>query len=326
MGGAAVDLSLRDLLRALRPQWTAKSLSAVLRKLAQINIETQLDLLLEFRDHGPDGLNTKLRSIGEKCFTEETLNVLKDGVETLVRPPPRWRQSRPARVACVGDSITKLGYPRFLMQALEGVACPGNRTGWEVLNFGVSGTCATNFEYKERFNSYHRTRTYIDALEAGADFVLICFGTNDARTEAWNEDRFIRGYCSIVGSVLASMSAAANPEDSEPPLVLLLTPPPLYRQGANLGSQQSVLNVDLPYRILPRIAVELGTGLVDVFSALGGPDLSGFKFMEWDCCHPSDKGHELIAAAVRDALEVCVASGRLPRRVPSEPSPNLPSF
>mmetsp|Transcript_49543 Transcript_49543/g.150280 ORF Transcript_49543/g.150280 Transcript_49543/m.150280 type:complete len:109 (+) Transcript_49543:469-795(+) len=98
----------------------------------------------------------------------------------------------------------------------------------------------------------------------------------------WDEEAYIKGLSRVVWALV------------EPPaLLLLMTPPPLYPgSGTELGMRiASVLNEELPRRVLPALAQEMGAELVDTFSLLGGLRLDQARLMQFDGIHPDVEGH-----------------------------------
>lgn len=72
--------TLRDYLSAARPDWKRKDLSAAVEKLTKVEIFEVSELVSALRAKGEHNLNNRLRNVGEKCFTSETMSALR-------RPP-----------------------------------------------------------------------------------------------------------------------------------------------------------------------------------------------------------------------------------------------
>jgi len=68
---------LRAFLRFAQPGWKTKDLDSVEEKLAKVGIVAVEDLLSTLRVGVSDSLNRRLRRVGERCFTAETLAVLQ---------------------------------------------------------------------------------------------------------------------------------------------------------------------------------------------------------------------------------------------------------
>jgi len=70
-------MTLRDYLKDARPDWKKKDLSAAVEKLAKVDIFEVSELVAALRAKGEHNLNNRLRSVGEKCFSSETLSALR---------------------------------------------------------------------------------------------------------------------------------------------------------------------------------------------------------------------------------------------------------
>lgn len=205
---------------------------------------------------------------------------------------------RPTVVGCIGDSIMFNGYPKHLARILE----ERQAKAWEVQDFGVGSTTAINGIW-----SYTQRKRYVKALQSGADAIIIMLGTNDSKRANWDEMSYVEGLSGIIRTFLTS-------QGRDPPCIFLMTPPPTYEGSLppmGFGSVRApVVNKDLPKRILPRLAHELGTRLIDIFTPMSGWDLSPHTLFT-DGVHPNGEGHTLIAKIVCNALYDAVKSGWL---------------
>lgn len=81
-----------DYLTAARPDWKKKDLSAVEEKLGKVGIYEVGELVSAIRGKGEKNLNNRLRNVGEKCFTTETMSALRrpcrEGGATGTHSPP----------------------------------------------------------------------------------------------------------------------------------------------------------------------------------------------------------------------------------------------
>lgn len=68
---------LGNFLKAARPEWTATQLAAVEEKLEKVGIRDVLELIQSLRGRSEQRLNNRLKAVGEKCFTSETLTALR---------------------------------------------------------------------------------------------------------------------------------------------------------------------------------------------------------------------------------------------------------
>lgn len=184
---------------------------------------------------------------------------------------------------------------------------PLGASGWEVRSYGVGGTTVSPG------TQYVHTQRYRMALRAGADAVVIMFGTNDADTricKRWDGQGYAQGIRKLVASFRATRSTCPWARGDEPPHVLLMTPPPVYH-NYNCGAKMSIVNELLPEHVLPALSSELQVGLLDVFNALGGKDLRQLPYMTHDGVHPNKKGQAVIAGVVRDGLIEAALSRQL---------------
>lgn len=196
-------------------------------------------------------------------------------------------------IACIGDSLTKSGYPEELHGILDKAS---DAVVWRVLNLGVNGATAAvpkgqpgvGYAYKKEFQV---------ALLSCAKVAAILLGTNDAHQAYWDEQCFVDGLTSLVHRLLESRQP--------PPEVLLMVPPPLCHNDHQLSCklQKPVINGILP-RLIPELARELGVGLVDLFSAFGGQGHG----QPWqgaylaDGCHLAHAGRRHLAEFVAPAV------------------------
>jgi len=71
------DPSLRSALRAARPQWSSKTLGAVVAKLERVGVDTLPAFILVMQDAGRKRLNEMLKQSREKSFSQETLQAFE---------------------------------------------------------------------------------------------------------------------------------------------------------------------------------------------------------------------------------------------------------
>jgi len=184
------------------------------------------------------------------------------------------------QVSCVGDSITVAGYPTNL-QALLG-------NTYKVDNFGVSGTTML----KQGDNPYWNQQAYKNALASNPAVVVIMLGTNDAKPYNWvYGGNYSRDYASMIESFRVLPSK---------PAIHINTPPPVYIDGQFSISQHNVNDVIVP--LVWQIAAENKVGLIDVFNATGGLQLTHPNWF-YDGIHPNADGNAGIAAPVAAALK-----------------------
>ncbi|CAK9101638.1 Acetylxylan esterase [Durusdinium trenchii] len=234
-----------------------------------------------------------------------------------------------ARVACVGDSLTACGYPKYL-QALFDRA----NMNVQVRGFGVCGATAQKFSDQP----YWEDRKLEEARVWRPHFVVVLFGTNDAKPENWDAEAFQQDYRDLCVHFL---------ERQEPrPELLLATPPPAYSDDL---VDTEVVNSKLP-SLVPVIAEKARgvinapleeqakrsrssvpaeflakASVVDTFSALGGASLQRRGYFSDDGIHPNERGTRLLALVVFADLRAKVSkylrkrADEAAREVPDNP-------
>ena len=188
------------------------------------------------------------------------------------------RDGRPV-LACCGDSITQGHgipdrndfYPTKL-QALLG--------SYRVLNFGLSGSCAT----LGGALPYWTSSTYASAIASKPSIVVLMLGTNDCAPENWE-----------IGTFAENLRQGVEHLRALPTNVLLCRPPPLLMPSYKGTFTAMLAAVDLV--AAKATADGLVAGIVDVHGVLAGkPELTP------DDVHPNAAGATLIAEAVHGAL------------------------
>lgn len=127
-----------------------------------------------------------------------------------------------------------------------------------VLNFGVSGRTMR----KDGDKPYWQEASFQRALKSSPDAVTIGLGTNDAKFYNWNREDFEEDYAAMVTTF-----QALDPT----PEIWMIVPPPLYGEGYDMNA--TIINEIFP-TLIPQLADRLNaTGVIDIFSALGGREL-----------------------------------------------------
>jgi lysophospholipase L1-like esterase len=186
------------------------------------------------------------------------------------------------KIAAVGDSNTvgtgidekdrtALSYPAQLQKKL------GSR--YVVTNFGVSGTTlldTTNSPYV-----FHEK--YKESKGSNPDIVLIMLGTNDVRSQTWDQYEYKKQFIALVNEYKNLSSS---------PKVYLVTPPGLFNDGE--------IDLRLKNEAVPEVysvAEEAGVEVIDVFSAT-----REHSDLFLDGVHPNAEGYEIIANTVYKQL------------------------
>ena len=206
-------------------------------------------------------------------------------------------------VACLGDSITagsgasdkkSTAYPAVLQQYLN---AHGEKR-YECVNYGVGGRSiqrsgkADNGDPSSYWDTSAFKAVMNKATKEVPDIVILQFGTNDAKSQNWNEIEFMKDYGSMI-NIFKQM----NPT----PKIYICIPPPLYRPFSKI--RHDIVNQHLG-RVIKAIGERNDVEVVDWFEYLGGASLSRphlfmvpDKVLQWpnDGCHPNDIGYRVIA-------------------------------
>jgi len=190
-------------------------------------------------------------------------------------------ESRPIRVACVGDSITVgLGigkgfdYPSQLQHRLG--------KGWQVGNFGVSGrTLLRKGDYP-----YWNETAFRDAQAFQPDVVIILLGANDTKPQNWvHVSEFLQDYTDLVKTFQALPSR---------PKVYVCRPCPVPEPG-NYGINET--NIREEIKMVDQVARDFQLPVIDLHTAM---EKSPHLFP--DRVHPNSQGAALMADTVYTAL------------------------
>lgn len=189
----------------------------------------------------------------------------------------------PARVACVGDSITygsqvegreSNAYPAVLQRLL------GEK--FDVKNFGVSGMTLL----KKGDKPYWKNRAFQDATNSKPNIVVIKLGTNDSKPQ--NRTNIIE-----FAADLAAMVDHFAALETKPRIYLCL-PVPVYKTLSGIN-EESVSGEVIP--AIRKVAAEKKLPVIDLHTALANQPL-----LFPDGVHPNAGGAKLIAETVYAAI------------------------
>lgn len=187
------------------------------------------------------------------------------------------------KVACLGNSITQLGYPAVLESIL------GDE--YQVRNFGVSAMCAQLSAGED--SSYWNTDAFVFAKQYKADIAVLLFGANDSKPWHWsNRQTFSKQYAGLIAQMAATVQGK----------VFICLPLPAFENTHAI--QDSILE----HGVTPAITEMVTTGsladtsgkyvLVDTRAPFEGkPEL--FQ----DGVHPNEQGKQLLAQTIADAIK-----------------------
>merc|ERR1719272_2184299 len=211
--------------------------------------------------------------------------------------------SKPIQIACVGDSITagylasnqSMTYPGELQTMLD---AKYGKDSYNVHNFGAGGATVQ----KGADSPYWKRTQFTQFVNGTYDVIIIMLGTNDAKDPGnggapnWPDNctapypspsncTVMKDYISLIelaktkgrGAWKGKKSNADQSEhqsdDAHEPVVVIMRPPPLWRDS-DYGMNQTILNTVMP-PLVPAISslAKLSYPPIDVYSALGGtPD------------------------------------------------------
>ena len=179
-------------------------------------------------------------------------------------------------VACVGDSITAGTEYTIDLWTLLG-------RNYAVGNFGDPGAGVSSLSDKPYMNQ----SAFLLALQFEPKIVIIMLGTNDAHTtlNETNAD-FVNNYVKLVNEF---QKLASKPK------IFVVTPPPIFKNDANLSTQF------IPQNVIPNIeqvANNVNVSVIDVYTPLVN---HGEYFP--DGVHPDSDGSKAIAKIVYNALD-----------------------
>jgi len=187
-------------------------------------------------------------------------------------PTTNTPESKPIKVACVGDSITEVyGYP----QKLQGLL--GNN--YTVINFGLSASTVS----LDSQTPYMHYPIFWRAKASQPDIVIIMLGTNDAQPslEQYNGN-FENDYSELVRNF------QTLPNE---PRIWLIKPPPIFGDGNGLSTKR------LNREILPKIvavANKMQFPLIDIYSLF----VNRRDCFPYDGVHPNDMAVHMIAKEI----------------------------
>jgi len=208
------------------------------------------------------------------------------------------------RIACIGDSITACGYPKYLQELFDRAEIKV-----QVRNFGVCGATAQRFADQP----YWDERRLEEARQWRPHFVVSTLGSNDAKEGNWDRKSFVKDYADLGVEFLERL--APRPE------VFFVTPPPVYQDGA-FDISQEIANGELSKaveeaavaaarrlndpieaqakRARQSVPAELlvRTGVIDAFTMLGGDKLRRRNYIDEDGVHLNERGTKLLATTV----------------------------
>jgi lysophospholipase L1-like esterase len=222
-----------------------------------------------------------------KSLKKQSMPAIMKGLLTLVlgfamaapshaaaQDAPPLKDGKPAKLACLGDSITGgfgvtkgMSWPDQISKMLGGTC--------EVGNFGLGGTYLL---------AYQRTEYYQNAVKFNPDVAVIMLGTNDVRPLAWKNSKpnFVADYMAMIKQLS---------ELPTKPRIFICYPPTITEPD---GSEDNILEL-IP--LMDEVARRAKVGIIDIHGAFKGKGE-----LIPDKIHPNDAGQTVIATAVYKAL------------------------
>mmetsp|Transcript_40694 Transcript_40694/g.41552 ORF Transcript_40694/g.41552 Transcript_40694/m.41552 type:complete len:260 (+) Transcript_40694:114-893(+) len=229
-----------------------------------------------------------------------TNNIIHKDKEVLIRSTYSTISRDRLRIGCVGDSLTKGtgahlpregSYPAKLREHLGSF--------FDIMPFAFGGTQITSFCP----HPYIDTPAYNESINFNAHFIILQFGTNDAKNDCWEEEMFTTDYINIIKTYQHLPTK---------PTVFICIPPPYYSNTSLWGIQGHVINNILP-RLISIIAQHTGAVLIDNFNLFGGIRLTKPEFYFnssmrvgpgnlMDGIHLNDQGYHVMAKNIAEKI------------------------
>jgi acyl-CoA thioesterase I len=189
------------------------------------------------------------------------------------------QNSKLARIACMGDSLTAItGYPQDLQTLLNNESVVGN--------FGVTGA-TVNFG---SVNPYVFAENFSEAIDFQPTTIVILLGTNDARADTIGLiENFTQDYTSIIREIQTL-------QHNSKAQIYLVKPPPIQENSLNFS------NIYLASEIITRIetiAKEQNLPVIDLYTPL----LNHPEYYLTDGVHLNSQGAQAIANIIYQTIK-----------------------
>ena len=190
--------------------------------------------------------------------------------------------SNRTKVACVGDSITegfglawqsKTSYPVVLDSILG--------THYSVLNLGRS---ATTLRKKGDF-PYWSCKEFSNVFAYRPDIIILMLGTNDTKSQNWNEESYAVDYQALVDTF---KTIPSNPK------IIVCLPVPVFQSKWGINDS-TITNWEIP--LIKKLAVKNNLQVIDLYHKMSGQDENFF-----DGIHPDENGAKIMAGIIADEI------------------------
>ena len=201
------------------------------------------------------------------------------------------QETEKIKIACVGDSITfrhgfedapENNYPSVLQELLG--------EGYEVMNFGESGTCVQT----ETDCAYMEQAVYQESLSYEADILILMLGTNDSKEWNWKgEEAFEEAYIALLEQYLK--------KEHSPKVYIGISPKAFYINNNTSGTAEFGIEpeiVDKIVTIQKEVAKKYGYDIIDIYEATREHP----QWLKEDGIHPTLEGAKGIAEVIKEAI------------------------
>jgi len=203
------------------------------------------------------------------------------------------------RILCIGDSIThgigstnfqNSSYPARLEEILSKPTSSAPGDTISVLNFGLMDSTVQKFSR----NSYWKSDIYKDALNHANFSTIIIFQFGADVHSILRENIYIDDYKSLIESF-----RLMNPNLH----IFVCIPPPRYRRRRVTNSSSTVMEFDeRMINVTTIISIETKSHLIDIYSIMGGKQLTMGEYFTGNGIHPNDIGYQVMATTIAKAL------------------------
>jgi alpha-L-fucosidase 2 len=230
-----------------------------------------------------------------KAFFADNVHPNAEGHDSLAAIIYRTYLSKSTRVACIGNSITEYAFGTPGTEAKDAYPIKlGELLGanYYTINQGKSGA----YMQKSSAFPYWSTGFIKNVIDYKANIITIKLGTNDSRQQAWNKDKYIADYKSMIDTL-----NTINPK----PKIWLCLPAPAWKRNGEWPfsgiSGDIIKNEVIP--AIKQVAQEKGLKTID----LNTPMLTHEDYVA-DGVHPDARGQDSIAHWIYRALTAPVVS------------------
>jgi lysophospholipase L1-like esterase len=233
--------------------------------------------------------------LSHKAFFGDNVHPNAEGHDSIAAIIYRTYLSKSTRVACIGNSITEYAFGTPGTEAKDAYPIKLNELlgpTHYVVNKGKSGA----YMQKNSPYPYWSTGSIKSVIDYKANIITIKLGTNDSRQQAWNKDKYIADYKSMIDTL-----NTINPK----PAIWLCLPAPAWKRNGEWPfsgiSGDIIKNEVIP--AIKQVAQEKGLKTLDLYT----PMLTHEDLVA-DGVHPDARGQDSLAHWIYRALTAPVVS------------------